>query len=372
MGIDLHEKYDRRFMFYYLALIESIGTQTIKKIDSKLDNLSDILEYDENDLINKLELNVKQTNAIINRREILNETYNEYQELEESDISFVLYDDEDFPSRLKTINQSPAYLFVKGELPKNINPSVAIIGSRASTSYGTAIAEYFGEALANEGVDIISGMAVGIDAAGHRGALLSNTGKTFAVLGCGANIVYPKDNYYIYEKITEDKRGGIISEVPPNVPAISRNFPMRNRIISGLADIVLVVEAREKSGSLITVEYALDQGKDIMAVPGRISDPMSRGANELIANGARMANSPEDVLDCLNIAVYGEIKLPEKNIKLLDNTEKIVYSTLDSTPKHIDDIALELELSHQEVIEALVELELKGLISQVSSNYYGK
>lgn len=206
--------------------------------------------------------------------------------------------DADYPERLRTIPHSPSKLYVRGELPDNDKPSVAIIGARDCSSYGRDMAKWFGIELARAGVQIISGMARGIDGISQSAALKAG-GKSFAVLGCGIDVCYPTENRYIYDALFDC--GGIISEFPPGTQPLARNFPSRNRIISGLADIILVVEAREKSGTLITVDYALSQGKDVFAIPGRLGDQRSAGCNALIHMGAFMALSPGDILEALGI-----------------------------------------------------------------------
>ncbi len=362
---------DDRFMFYYLSNIKEFGSVSILKLKNHLNHLSDILYYSERD-INRIEcLNDRQKNSLLSYKYNLNNIKSEYDYLLRSDIKYITYFDDEYPFKLKEIPDPPAVLFYKGELPSDEMPTVSIIGSRAATNYGISVAEYFGECLAEEGVGVISGMARGIDGSAHRGALKTKAGKTYAVLGGGVNIVYPRENVHIYDDIIDNHRGAVISEMLPGTQAISQNFPMRNRIISGLSDIVLVIEAREKSGSLITVDLALEQGRDIMAVPGRISDPMSKGCNMLIGAGAKIAGTPADVMEILNIFVNKMTVFPAKNINLLAKKEKIVYSTLDSAPKHIEEIVYQTGLPMQDVISILLELEIKGFAVQISSNYYG-
>ena len=206
--------------------------------------------------------------------------------------------DRDYPQQLLPYERMPAGLYVIGKFPDPERPSVAIVGARNCSHYGYQESFRFGKALAAAGVQIISGMARGCDAAGHAGAL-EGGGATFAVLGCGADICYPPSNHDLYIQIPQCG-GGILSEYEPGTPALGWHFPIRNRIISGLADIILVAEARKKSGSLITVEYALEQGKSVYAIPGRNRDPFSEGSNHLIAQGAGIAASPDLLLEELS------------------------------------------------------------------------
>ena len=189
-------------------------------------------------------------------------------------------------------------------------------------------------------------------------------------MGCGINICYPREHYQLYEEIV--RSGGMISEYRLGEPPVARNFPVRNRIISGLSDGILVVEAREKSGSLITVEQGLNQGKDIFAVPGRITDPGSAGCNQLIQNGAYPVNSPGDILEYFGIRFQKKLSLHEKNEKGLAKKEKMVYSFIDLHPKHLEDIVSECGLPLSECMMILLDLELKGFVTSFGGNYYGR
>ena len=215
----------------------------------------------------------------------------------------------------------PDGIYVRGRLPAEGKPSAAIVGARACSAYGRAQARNYARALSAAGVQIISGLASGIDAAAHEGALEGGT-ETFAVLGCGVNICYPKENYPLMRKILNNK-GGVLSEFLPGDPPLAWHFPKRNRIISALADLVLVVEAREKSGSLITADYALEQGKSVYALPGRVTDPLSRGCNLLIAQGAGVAVDPESLLEELGIA-EGKNVSARKQDALSQEAQKLV------------------------------------------------
>ena len=208
--------------------------------------------------------------------------------------------EEGFPKRLKEISDPPLVLYRIGKLPEPGKKMAAIVGARACSSYGKEMAEYFARGLAKEGIGIVSGMARGADGIAQRAAL-SAGGYSVAVLGCGVDICYPEENRPLYEKLWDN--GCILSEYPPGTLPHSRLFPPRNRIISALSDLVLVIEAREKSGTLITVDMALEQGKDVFAVPGRITDTCSRGCNRLIGNGAGIAVSVAQLLQELQGSV---------------------------------------------------------------------
>lgn len=204
--------------------------------------------------------------------------------------------DKAYPDCLKQINAAPKAIYVKGGLPDFSLPAVAIIGARECSAYGRKMAEWYGGILAENGVQIISGMAKGIDGIAQRAALHSG-GRSFGVLGCGTGVCYPKENRDLYERLP--LQGGLISEFSKDSPPIAAHFPRRNRIISAFSDIVLVVEAREKSGTLITVDFALEQGKEIFALPGRLNDGLSGGCNRLLFQGAGISLSPYDILEIL-------------------------------------------------------------------------
>ena len=216
--------------------------------------------------------------------------------LEESGIRFVMVDDPEYPQRLLRMEDPPFGLYCRGRLPSDFHPSVGIVGTRMASPYGRDQARIFARELAAGGVQIISGMARGIDGIAGRGALDAG-GDTFAVLGCGVDICYPRENLDLYGTLCE--KGGVLSEYPPGTQPQARLFPPRNRIISGLSDVVLVIEAREKSGTLITVDRALEYGIDVFALPGRVSDRNSAGCNNLIRQGAGIATCPGDILEYL-------------------------------------------------------------------------
>jgi len=203
----------------------------------------------------------------------------------------------DFPRALRAIRGAPARLYVRGRLPGEMGPFVAIVGARRCSSYGREMARWFGEELAACGVKIISGMAVGVDGIAQQAALLAG-GESYGVLGCGTDVCYPKSNRALYEALLE--KGGVLSEYPPGTPPAAYHFPARNRLISALSDLVLVIEAQERSGALITADFALEQGKDVYALPGRLTDGLSAGCNRLLCQGAGLALSPQDILDALS------------------------------------------------------------------------
>lgn len=267
----------------------------------------------------------------------------------------------------------PDKLYCKGKLPDEGRRTAAIVGARECNEYGRRQAYQFAFALASAGVQIISGMAKGVDTWAHKGALDAGM-DTYAVLGCGVDICYPAQNRQLYEKIQE--KGGVLSQFDEGTPPIPKNFPIRNGIISGLADLVLVVQAREKSGSLITAGLALEQGKTVYAVPGRVDEMLSKGCNYLIYDGAGIAYTVDAVLEELGLSGCDKkeinSQLKGKKDLGLATKEKIVYSCLDLQPKSLNRILTEVNIKQPEIIEILLMLELKGLIYESGKNYYAK
>lgn len=299
-----------------------------------------------------------------------------WSRLEESGISFVTIHSKEYPKRLQKLEDKPYGLYVKGRLPEDEIPAVAVIGARSCSGYGEWLAKEFGSMLAREHVQIISGMARGIDGISQRAALEAG-GVSFAVLGCGVDICYPKQNQNVYDELL--KNGGILSEYLPGTMPKSNLFPPRNRIISGLSDIVLVVEAKEKSGTLITVDMALEQGRDVFAIPGRVTDRLSDGCNYLLKQGAGIALSPKDLMDELFEQIQGregKISQKEKDEKrkeyMLSERENKVYGVLDFQPKTIEQIRMEIQEIYDipELSELLMELWMKDFAKMEAGNRY--
>lgn len=273
-----------------------------------------------------------------------------------------------YPEKMRQCSGMPSQIYVKGRLPSADRRSVAVIGARMCSPYGRIQAFRYAKVLSEAGVQIISGMALGIDSEGHKGALEGKM-PTFAVLGSGVDVCYPKTNRNLYERILWEN-GGIISECPPGTKPMSWCFPARNRIISALADIVLVVEAKENSGSLITAGFALEQGKMVFAIPGAVCDALSMGCHKLIYDGAGIAYSPEILLEELGICTNFNTKTEEKINLGLASDLNLVYSCLDLRPKNPDYIVRKTGLLPAQVSRCLVELMLRGLVRESGRHYY--
>lgn len=292
----------------------------------------------------------------------------EYVMQKKAGIRIVTIRDLEYPKRLKALPGMPFALAVKGKLPEEEELSIAIVGARNCTHYGEIMTLRFAERLAEAGAQIISGMARGVDGAAHRGAL-NVEGDTFAVLGCGVDVCYPKEHQGLYNDI--QKRGGILSEYAPGTAPYASNFPARNRILSGLSDVVLVMEAKEKSGSLITADMALEQGRDVYALPGPIDSSFSKGCHQLIRQGAGILIEEEDLLEELHIQSRRRTKTIENRERESEtDAEKVLYNKLGLFPKSREELLQETKLQPQELVGLLVSLELKGMIREKSKNHY--
>lgn len=289
-----------------------------------------------------------------------------HKELPE-DIRYIANSDQEFPEKLKELHDCPKGIYVRGKLPDPGKKSVAIVGARMCSAYGRATASYFARVLAANDVQIISGLALGIDGAAHEGALMAG-GATFAVMAGAVDTCYPRAHIELYEQMR--RTGGIISEEPCGCPPLPKLFPKRNRLISALSDMVLVVEAKKKSGSLITADFAAEQGRDIFAVPGRLEDSLSEGCNELIFQGAGIAISPERMLEIMgkNCEKSDNSKLFMQNV--LARQENMVYSCLSLQPKTLEELCAAAKLPISSVTESVMLLQLQGLAKEIGRNRY--
>lgn len=301
--------------------------------------------------------------------------------------TFISYYDSTYPEHLKNIPDAPLGLFVRGKLPSDAAPSVAIIGARNCSEYGIHIATELGKYLGSIGIQVISGMACGIDGISQRAAINAG-GTSYGVLGSGVDVCYPSSNKNLYEALLSS--GGIISTYGMGEPAIASNFPPRNRIVSGLADAIVVVEARQKSGTIITVDMALEQGREVYAVPGRITDRLSDGCNGLIGQGANVYLSPEifvtELMEYLSNNSVSQNK--ERLHRTFEGTEHIpagldeeqayIYSQLSITPLSVESICdkinshSESNYSYSQVSMILMQLMLDNHAKQVSQGYFAK
>jgi DNA processing protein len=281
-------------------------------------------------------------------------------------IGILTWDDELYPARLKEIDQPPPILYVRGGLTTEDAWAVAVVGTRRVSAYGRQVTEELASFLASNGVTVVSGLARGVDAIAHQSALKAG-GRTIAILGCGVDRIYPPEHTQLAEKMMTS--GALLSDYAPGTPPDASNFPPRNRIISGLAMATVVVEAGETSGALITAQFAIDQGREVFAVPGNILAPQSKGTNRLIAQGAHPMLSARDLLDVLNLTRITEQRTVRKALPA-DETESKLLGVLTHEPLHMDDIRNQTGLPIERVSATLVMMELKGLVRQVGGNNY--
>lgn len=302
-----------------------------------------------------------------------------YGRMRERGIFLVTEDEPQFPERLSRIPDKPYALYFAGRLPQAEKRAVAVIGARECTAYGRYMAEQFGATFAKAGIQVISGMARGIDGIGQTAALKEG-GYSLGVLGCGVDICYPGENRELYETLLA--AGGICSEYPPGTEPRAVLFPPRNRIISGLCDAVLVVEAREKSGTLITVDMALEQGREVYALPGRATDPLSGGCNRLIRQGAGLASSPEEVLEELmggagrGLFAGSKGKAVQGRLVFLEGVQGELWEILDFNPLPAQELQRRYEEKYGKTValpilfKELLELCAGGYAGQVGGRYF--
>lgn len=294
------------------------------------------------------------------------EPLQEWEKLKKKEIHCLFSDEDSYPRLLKQISAPPPVLYYRGEYRPDDEVSVAVVGSRSATPGGLALAEELAGELAAQGVTVISGMARGIDSAAHRGALQVKGGRTIAVLGNGFDRIYPPENRDLMREISE--RGMVCSEFSPDIGPLAKNFPIRNRVISGLSLGVVVVEAAEDSGSLITATFALEQGREVFAVPGPIDRRVSKGSNRLIKQGAKLIEGARDILDTLNLAYVSATKTV--GASEMSAVEKKIWELLSQGETHIDLLVRDSGLPFSQVGAALVLMELKGMVREVASHLY--
>jgi DNA processing protein len=286
----------------------------------------------------------------------------ELERLRKSGVKAYTWDDPEYPPRLKEIEDRPPVLYVRGELLSEDEWAVAIVGTRRATPYGRQAAEHFAAELAGHRITVVSGLARGIDAVAHR-ATLAAGGRTIAVLACGLDMVYPPEHAKLALEITE--HGALISDYPLGTQPRSEFFPRRNRILSAVSLGVLVVEGSEDSGALLTARYALEQNREVFAVPGSIYSPTHKGANKLIRDGeAKLVSTTEHILEELNLTMVTQ-QLELREVAPADPTEAKLLSVLSNQPSHIDEVQRASGLPIASVSSALAVLELKGIVRQV-------
>lgn len=362
---------------HWMAGVDGIGSRTMEKLIQYAGSPKEVYE-----------MTASETEKIISARKAaaLEEArkrggaLERYQEMEEKGIRFYSLYHPRYPSRLRNIPDSPYGIYVEGELPEEGIPSVAVIGSRQCSGYGQFMAELCGKELAAAGIHIISGMARGIDGISQRAALEAG-GKIYAILGSGTDICYPSENRSIY--VGAKTSGAVISEYPPGTSPSPLLFPRRNRIISGLADLVLIIEARHRSGTLITADMALEQGKDVYVVPGRITDDLSQGCHQMLKQGAGLFTSVKDMLEeaGLSVGIKGKaenadsffrqsVKNPPQDEE--DQVSRKVLAALDFYPRDIDCLMRETRMDYRLLVRTLSKLCMEGKADRLTAGQFIK
>lgn len=349
-----------------LHSIKGIGNRTLWKIKKQYKSFRKFYEANYHDLLGFL-----KDPAIVEAVLLQRKKNNPLKLLEyflEKGITIISVEDTDYPFLLANIYDPPYLLYYQGDIKIAEKLCVAIVGSRAASSYGKTQAFKFASDLSQHDVAIVSGLARGIDAQAHLGAL-DKGGKTIAVLGSGLDIIYPRENLRLSEKIKRE--GLLISEFPPGTHPEPFNFPIRNRTISGLSRGVVIVEAQLKSGALITADFALEQGRDVFAVPGPVNSQNSAGTNRLIKQGAQLVTSAQDILEEYSLVINENTRISEQNkLKFLDNYEEKILECLGSEILHIDELLRQTGYDIGLVSSILFQLELKGFIKATAGNYY--
>ena len=353
-------------IIYWLALrgIKGIGSALAKRLLQRFKNPEYIFSASLKELLEVKGISSKTAEAIacfkgwqVIEKEII--------EAGKLGISILCWEDKGYPKNLLSLHDPPVVLYLLGELKESDNAALAMVGSRNSSPYGLEITKNFSYCLAQAGVTVISGMARGIDSVAHKGALQAG-GRTIAVTGCGLDIIYPPENRQLFSEIK--KYGAILSEFPLGTAPEAANFPRRNRLISGLSMGVIVVEASLKSGSLITAKYALEQGREVYAIPGNINSMKSRGTNSLIKEGAKLVETPEEILNDflpqIDSPLYGQ-DIPRQAVNFsLNKREQTIYSQLTLEPLHIDELVKKCTMDVTDISSHLLSLELMGAVTQ--------
>lgn len=354
----------------WFANLKGIATRKKAELLRLFNSPAEIYKADAIELAKTGVLNRDNITAVLSK-EYRDTVDRMIEEIDKKNINVISLNSSTYPELLKNICDPPVCLYVKGKLYAD-ELSIAVVGSRRASGYGITVAKKISGELAQSNICVISGMARGIDTAAHVGAL-SVKGRTIAVLGCGIDLVYPPENKKLMEQIIE--YGAVISEYPPGVEPAPHHFPVRNRIVSGMSVGVLVVEAGEKSGSLITAQLALEQGRDVYALPGNVISINSKGTNKLIQDGAKLVTSVQDILDELHWYKNFNTKNVhfENNSKInssLDNDEKDVFELLSFESLYIDEIQKKLSINMPLLHSILLSLEMKGLIKRDPGGKY--
>ena len=360
---------DKRYQWLALYMIQGLGNIAIKKLLERFQEPELIFKASLAELSGVEGIREEIARSIVEKR-YSGDPDKELKKAESKGVRILTYSDPGYPGLLKEIHDPPMVLFVKGnDIPVN-HTFISVVGSRNSTSYGQKAAEKIGQGLARRGLGVVSGMARGIDSASHWGCM-EGKGFTIAVLGTGVDVIYPGSNRKLYEQIC--LKGAVISEFPMGAPPTPNNFPIRNRIISGLSRGTVIVEATKNSGSLITASLALDQGRELFAVPGSINSFKSTGCHYLIKQGAGLIENADDILEALGMnypCVQKTDTFREMPPVLMDEMETAMYNIIGDYPIHIDQITRDGNMEPGDASSLLMKMELKGIIRQLPGKMF--
>lgn len=362
-----------------LNLLPDIGAARLKVLLKRFGSIKNIFTATQAELEEVEDIGPKIASSIL-KYEKERELERELKLINKHNVKVISCLDKEYPDNLKEIYNSPIILYVRGNILPEDKFAIAIVGSRNASHYGISAAERLGYELASRGLTITSGLARGIDAAGHKGALKAK-GRTIAVLGNGLADIYPPEHLELADEIA--KNGAVVSEFPMETAPLKENFPRRNRIISGLSLGVVVVEAAKNSGALITADFALEQGRELYAVPGQARAVTSYGTNMLIRQGAKLVETADDIIEELKEIIKGDSLFkakseskgesdifPSAKMHNLNESERKVLDAVNCEPTFIDDIVDVANLSTSEILNCLTKLELKGLIEQLPGKSY--
>lgn len=362
---------DTYLPWFLLTELPGLSPRGIKDLIQHFKTPEAILTASKTQLLSVPDISSRAIKTLLGHKECEPEAQKRLAQAQDAGYGVVVLTEPEYPALLKEIPDPPALLFYDGTFDPNA-PCISIVGSRNATRYGIDTAHYLAGRLTAFGFTIVSGMALGIDTAAHKGALENDTGQTLAVLGSGLDHIYPRHNRPLYSRII--KQGAVISEFFPDTAPLPANFPRRNRIIAGLSCGTVVVEAAQKSGSLITARLAGEYNREVFAVPGSIKSSKSRGTHHLIKQGAHLIENEMDIIDELSQFVHAAYKAsscePTKNKPAMDKIQTMVYKHLDLYPEHIDHITASSGLTSAQVSAALLDLELSGLIVRHPGNKF--
>lgn len=363
---------DDSFDMYLAALcsIPQLGPVSIRRLIKTFGSAKAVFGAKLNDLASVDIVGPKKAEAVKSYDEFDDLAY-KIDDLEDRGIKAVFDTSPLYPQSLKSLgDDAPAMLYIKGAVTEADKFAVAIVGSRSASPYGRIATERISTDLASMGITIVSGLARGIDTAAQK-CCLESGGRSIGVMGCGMDLIYPPENKWLYDAC--EKSGAVISEFPPDAPPLKINFPRRNRLISGLALGVLVVEAAPSSGSLITAKHALEQGKEVFSVPGSITSELSDGTNKLIKDGAKIVTSADDIIEELAPMLKGFIKSINRKANApveLDDEERAVCDIMTPEPAHIDAISRNCGMAAAKTLALLCGLELKGVVRQIEGKRF--